>query len=331
MTKSFVNLHIGRKQNFMLLGACALLLFLFYCIFSLATADNVYELDSLLRSNYLYSAVAPIETGQDGYYQFDAGIGFSLSEKSDEAINAEVVMQPDKEIYTRSVYWNAKILGDRDIAISKNLAKRNSLNVGDKLYSKHVVNGEICKYTIEQIIPAVEEVRISNKQHYTDGLIIMGYDARYAENISHSAIFFTNMPIDNVSASIGYVSENIVYRSDEIWSIMKSILPFLIVILILTVLSTVYEVIRLTGNVAVDFKRMVSMGYEKRELDRSLNHYLYGSVILVIAFSSFASLLLSLVLKYSPISGCILIIMIIAELVAALIVSSIQKKHLWRT
>jgi len=330
VAKTFVNLRSRRRQNFELLGVCALLIFLIYGVFSTATAANVGELESLLRSHYLYSAVAPSEVGQDDYYQFDAGIGFTFSERDDTGLNADILMQPDKELYTRAVYWNAKTLSDRGIAISKNLARKNGLDIGDKLYSEHIVNGKVSEYVIEQIIPSVNGARISTRRNYTDGLIIMGYDSRYVDSISHSTVFFTNQTIEDITATIGYTPENIEYRDDEIWSVVKEIIPLFVFAITLTILISSYEIIRLVNNIRTDFKRMISMGYEEEKLDRSLTRYTHGSAVIVIAASTIISVLFSLIQKHGLIDGCVLIIMIVLECIVSLIASSIQKKRLWR-
>lgn len=160
------------------------------------------HLSSLLRSSYEYCATASKNVFQDDYYQFDASISFSTISDSNTGINAEVLMQSNDSKYTSAVDWNADRLSPLGVAITKGIAKSYNLREGDRIYSKHIVDGGVRGYIIEQILPELSASRLSDKREFSDGIIIMGFDESYIESLTHTVLVYTEEPIGDVSLMI---------------------------------------------------------------------------------------------------------------------------------
>ena len=97
-------------------------------------------------------------------------------------------MQSQIVDYTELVCWNAKKLESNEVAISSLLADKYKLSVGDKIYSKHIVYGNTQEYIIVQVLPGLSNYRLDQKSLNNDGIIIIGEDSAYVNNISSDFI-----------------------------------------------------------------------------------------------------------------------------------------------
>ena len=91
-----------------------------FLVWALAFSVNkdCMQLDSLIRSSYDYSVTAQESVLENDYYQFNAGIDFTLTADSQTSLNANIIMQTDSSVYTDLVYWNANELSTHGIAVS---------------------------------------------------------------------------------------------------------------------------------------------------------------------------------------------------------------------
>ena len=225
-----IALHAEPKKTIIASLAFTLISFFLMLILILSVNKDAIQLNSLLQSDYDYSVTMQDTVRKDDYYQFNAGIEFTLSADANTSLNADIVMQSKDSLYTDMVSWNAESLSTNGVAVSENIAKSNNLHIGDKLYSKHIVNGEIYEYFIEQIIPESVCVRTDKGKMHSNGIIIMGYDTKYVDNITHNYIVFTNKNIDELTAKCTSTPQNIIYRDDEIHTVILSIVPYLAVL-----------------------------------------------------------------------------------------------------
>lgn len=306
----------------------ALILLVLMFVFILSVNYDADELNSLLRSDYSYSAIMQNSVHENDYYQFNASIEFALSIDDMIGLNADVLMQTQDTEYTEIVCWNADLLNKKGIAVSKNLAKSNGLGIGDKLYSKNVVNGEICGYTIEQIIPEAFSVGSEKITVRKDGMIIMGFDEQYAENISHNSIVFTDKPIGSLS-EIG-MPENIIYREDKIAASMCRIAPYLFAVGAASAFLMIALVVLLTNYARENFKRLMILGFEKRKLNAAYCRLVICTGLVTAAGSFVLSCTALLFVGFSMLKMLMMIFMLIIELVALIAASYISNIRLWR-
>ena len=323
-----IALHAEPRKTIIASLAFTLISFFLMLILILSVNKDAIQLNSLLQSDYDYSVTMQDTVRKDDYYQFNAGIEFTLSADANTSLNADIVMQSKDSLYTDMVSWNAEPLSTNGVAVSENVAKSNNLHIGDKLYSKHIVNGESCEYVIEQLLPEAVSVRVTNDMNHSDGIIIMGYDERYIENISHSSIVFTKDSINDLSA-IGS-PENIVYRDDEIITSLRSIIPYLVVLSVVSIVTTVAFTILLTKSVSSNFKRLIILGFDRKQLNKAYYRLVRGTGIISIIASFALSGIVFLFVNFTAVKFLVLLLIPFIEIITLLIASNISNKRLWR-
>ncbi|MCM1054555.1 MAG: hypothetical protein NC394_03435 [Bacteroides sp.] len=312
---------------FLLFSIASFLLNLFLII---SVNKECAQLNALLRSDYDYSATTQEPVRENDYYQFNAGIDFAVSADAETSLNADIVMQSPDTQYTDMIYWNANTLNTNGIAVSKNLAKTYNLRLGDKLFSKHIVNGVVCEYIIEQILSEAVYVRTVKSKGHSSGIIIMGYDEQYVDNITHNSLVFTKKSIDELSAKCSDTPENIVYREDEISDTFLSITPYLALFCTISVMLTILLVGLLTKYISHNFRRLIMLGFEKKRLNRSYFRLVYGCGIISIVGTLILSSSVFLLVELSATKILLMMIMPFIELITLFITSAILNKRLWR-
>ena len=179
-------------------------------------------------------------------------------------------MQSDTSIYTDIVDWGVRRLSVNGIAISKGLSLSSKLELGRQAFSKHLADGKersYTVYTVEQIVSNVKNTRVSSKQIETDGIIIMGYDKQYDENIKHNYIMFFDGNSEE-ERRIPILSNTIIHRTDEIKIIAKKIIPYIFLSLI--VCAVIFIQTRYIVKVVLPYYTLLlSRGYKLETLNRS--------------------------------------------------------------
>ena len=323
-----IALHAEPRKTIITAVSFTLISFFLILILMLSINKDAIQLNSLLHSDYEYSVTMKDTVRKDDYYQFNAGIEFTLSADANTSLNADIVMQSKDSLYTDLVSWNAEPLSTNGVAVSEIVAKSNNLHKGDKLYSKHIVNGESCEYTIEQLLPEAVSIRAANGMNHSEGIIIMGYDERYIENITHSSIVFTKDSINDLSA-IG-APENIVYRDDEIMSSLLSIIPYLAVLSIISIVTTIVLAVWLTKSVSSNFKRLIMLGFDRMHLNKAYYRLVRVTGLISIIASFALSWIVFLLIKLSVVKLLIMLLIPFIEIITLLIASNISNKRLWR-
>ena len=326
--KNRIILHTEPKKAVITSLAFILISLLIMLTFVLSINKDVIRLNFLVHSKYDYSATMQDTILKDDYYKFNASIEFALSTDAQIGLNADIIMQSQDSEYTDIIYWKADTISSKGIAISKNLAKRYGLNLGDKLYSKHIVNGENCEYSIEQILPEAVNVRESESISHSDGIIIMGYDEQYIENITYSSIVFTKNSINELSESGS--PKNIVYREDEIIASLKNIIPYLIVLCIVSILITMILVSLLNKYVSYNFKRLVMLGFDKKKMNKAYYRLVYSVGFISIIVSLALSCTVFIYINFSVMKLLSMMLIMLIEIITLLITSCISNKKLWR-
>lgn len=303
---------------------------LFIIALAFSVNKDCVQLNSLFQSGYDYSAVTQEPVFENEYYQFNAGLDFALSNDSQTSLNADIIMQTSKSTYTDLVYWNANILGTHGIAVSKNLVNMNDLNLGDELYSKHIVNGEVVKYTIEQIIPETVCIRADKGKSYSNGIIIMGYDAEYVDNITHNCIVFTDENINELTAKCMATPQDIIYRDDEMRRAILSIVTYLAFFSLIAVAVAIISVYILKKGIACNFRRLIMLGFEKKRLNHAYRDYIHSTSIASIIISLAISSIIFLFVDITAVRIIIIICVPLIELITIFIATATSNRRLWR-
>ena len=311
---------------------------MFFCLFLfgselvlILSSNNLFtEIDTLFNSKYEYSVVMKSPVGHDNFYQYDATIRFTLNSDSESALKADVIMQSEPIQYGDLVFWSANPLGNHEIAITQSIASANKLNVGDVLYSKHIVDSNVYEYTIKQIVPNAVSVRYEKDAVRNDGVIIMGYDPIYEENISHNVIVFTNEPISVLTDNGQLSAVKMLYRDDELLYAIRESIPYALFFLALGIVGSIIFVFVLVREIVVNFRRYVSLGYPPGIINSSYNRriLLFGCIV-ELGFIIVNSILVVTKMICLPFT----IFLISANLIETIVIittACIIKKSLWR-
>lgn len=327
MKNLHTNLHLEQKRVLLMIVFFSAISSFLNFIVTKSTNANFTQLNSLMRSDYIYSANMRTAIAQDSYYKFNAGISFAISVCAEIGLNADILMQAIDVEYTDSIDWNADKLGSYGIAVSQNIARDNGLTIGDKLYSKHFVDGRVYEYNIEQILPEVTNVRVTKEKKDDNGIIIMGYDRRYIDNITYRSIVYTKDSIDELAAQYSEMPENIVYRREEIIIVGKNLLPHLVLFITLSVLEMIGLVFFLTRHIEHNFKRLIMLGFEKKALNKSYFKFIFSTGALSIIMT--LCIVIGFV-SFNQIELVFLLIVIFIKFVTLLGFATILNRRLWR-
>lgn len=324
------NLHPSRKSIFACVVAFIAAFLLISLAVSIAVGIDISQLDTLLHSKYEYSAVAHRSALENTYYRYNAGISFTKLADLKIRFNAEILMQTEEGNYSDMIFWNTTKLSGNGVAVSKNIADRHGLKIGDTIFSKHIVDGITRPYIIEKILPVATSARVMENGKHSDGIIVMGYDKQYAANISYSCIIFSNEPIEIAAEGCSEMPTDISYREDEIITVVIRILPYLLALILGAATLVVIATIFLSKTVAGNFKRLVSSGagfgalnhaYYKTTIGIGMGLVTISVIISAISFGMMGSNLINAV----PVLAAV-----IAESFALIATATISNKHLWR-
>ena len=288
------------------------------------------HLNALLCSNYLYSASIGELEEADSFISYNAGINFAVKADSEIGVNADVVMQTKEAEYTDLIYWKAERMMADEVAVSGGIAKKYKLKAGDYIYSKSVVDGKIREYLIVQILPDVTALRIKKGQNFTDGVIVMGYDSNYADNVSHSVVMFTDADIDYLSKKSAGTLTDIIYRDDEIKDVCMGIVPYFVILELMSVVSAILFTIINKKNIEYNFRRLVLVGFSQKRLNSSLFFQILGMGIVSIVIYTILSLVFCKIVKYSVMFFILWGSIAFTEYITLLLVALVIKRQLWR-
>ena len=324
------NLHPHHKSILGCLVALIATFLLISLVVSIAVGTDMFQLNALSRSKYEYSATAQYSTLENTYYQYNAGISFAATEESQTRLNVEVLMQTEEGPYSDAIYWNTTKLNSDGVAVSENVAERHGFNVGDTIFSKHIVDGTTKAYIIEKILPVVTSARVSGNGRHSDGIIVMGYDAQYAANISYSCVIFTSEPIEVVAEECSEMPTDILYREDEIITVVIRILPYLLGYILGAAALVVIAMIFLSKSFAGNFKRLASNGADFGALNHAYYKITIGIGMGLVIISVFISAISFGMTGFYPINAVPVLAVAIAESITLIATATISNKHLWR-
>lgn len=323
-------LHLRRKTALLCALAFVAAFLLLSIITSISVNADLSQINALMRSEYDYSATAQSSSLENTYYQYNAGISFTVAEDSGTRLNADVLMQTEANGYSDAVFWNSKPLSRYGVAVSKGMADSHGLTVGDVIYSKHIVDGTIHQYTIEDILPAVTTARVTSTGNHSDGILIMGYDEQYATNISHISIIFTDEPIEAAADKCSEMPTNILYRDDEILTLVKHSIPYMLLFVFLTAVCMTVVTLILIKEVSHNFKRLAASGAGYRSLNNAYYKLIMGIGVGLILLSGIISAVSFAIVDVHALIVVPTLLAVVGELIALTITAAASNKQMWR-
>lgn len=330
MKTNHVHLHMEKKRALAIVLVFSILFSLTWVLSILPIKTDCSQLSSLLRSKYTYSAIIDDPVFLDDYYQINAGVSFLLFRDANKSINADILMQSSSSVYSNVVDWNAEKLSTYGIAITRGLAKANNLRIGDIVYSRHIVDGIVHEYTVEQLLPEATNTRLTKNENSKDGIILMGYDEQYVSRITHSLLVYTDLPVDELDSIVFGRMTDIVYRSDEIQFALLRIFPYLILSVLLSSLVSVLLIVVITKTVKYNFKRLVSIGFRKRNLNAAYYRVACAIMSISLAISFLIVIMVLQFLVFSVLTIVVLILTILTEVITLFVSARLSLVDLWR-
>lgn len=310
-----------------MLSFCLFITFTTFLVLLSIEAYSV-QLSSLFRSKYVYSAITSDSIGNDDYYTFSSAISFSLTKDSDRTLNTDVLMQTKEPHYSDALSWNAQNLNINKVAISKNIADKYDLQIGDHLYSKHNVNGVVVEYTIEQILTSVNSARVTGSLR--SGIVIMGYDATYADNLSHETLFYDKDDLNNTGTRASSNLRDIKYRVDELTTLFTIVFPYLLVVLILSIAITVVYVWLFTRDLEGCIKWLIALGSPKKQINSSFYRIVLGNGLIAIAIYILLTFALLLLCNMCEINFLVVLLISIVMTLSLWFSGKVVNTRLWR-
>ena len=186
--------RLDYKYYFVIVMSYALLLTLAIgCIFM--QSDRVYKQLEFYDCNsyqYVYEFRAPI--GQNDYLNCTSVYFYSDSNTTRPILGDSFMTLEGSNYDHVTPFSTSVLLGEREIAVSYNLAKKYGLDVGSTVYSNHVIKNQILSYTVAEILPVCYGIsRVDFDMNY--GVILLGYDEDYQKNTDYTyTAFCEEMP-----------------------------------------------------------------------------------------------------------------------------------------
>ena len=330
--ESHIDLHTRWQKVLVIVGLFALLSFTVSLGLVIPTRTNFSELKALLNSRYLYSATLRSPIGIDDYFLFDeTSIDFMTSPNSKTTINADVVMQSRASNYSNIICWNAELLNIHEIAISSDYARVNGLKLGDKLYSKHVVDGQTYEYTIQQLLPDVIKLRVPETKDYTQALIIMGFDETYLDQVKHSTIVFSDNTIYDLERQAQSNASRVRYRDDEINTIVMDLLPYVVCGVLISAVLTALLILFLNSEIKHNISRFMTLGFTKASINYAFNRFMYGWCFLGILIANTVALVVLSLIGFSMVQMLPIIITCITEIIIMIVTIPCIRRKAWRS
>ena len=144
-------------------------------------------------------------------------------------------------------------------------------------------------------------------------------------------VMFSKTPINELAQSISEMPDKLLYRSDEIASVIKSAAPYLIVFFLLSILLTEGMVFFFAKSVSYNFIRLVRLGAEEKRLNSSYNRAAYGVGLGCIIAALIFSVIVLCIIGVSKTAAAYVAFVYLGVLLTLICAVNANKKRLWRT
>ena len=226
-------------------------------IFLPAAEYNIKQLYFMIRENYAYVILTPHGYHSNCFYY----VGSSMSLFSDEGrrLQAEVLMQSNDSGYNEYSFRRyTRRLSSYEIAISRNLAMRNRLILGDFVVVSYPAFPEDVRFVIADIFSDAFGII---RPHSSGGVAIIGNNQIVAENTP----LFISFVGDDVMMGNDFIffiqNQGIIDISEMIRDLSMSIFTgFAIPILIMCIIQLIICSFFILGNSASYYHRLLLFG-----------------------------------------------------------------------
>ena len=226
--------------------------------FVFETASQVYQNDYLKCSSV-------------GFYQ-DSNLSKSL-------LGSSYMVLQDSVYDSQSPFALQRVLGEREVVLSKSLAQQYHLSKGSHIYSKHIINNQIEEYTVVGIIQSCYGVTDPDFD-LNMGVILMGTDIGYQANTDFPYIGFSKDDPSQLIKNKGVPLISLSSKSNCQERLLKKWMANQVVICVLiSAILVVYLIIQMKVQ-HVFYSKRILMGCSLNAIRYSLfNEFLLPGII----------------------------------------------------
>lgn len=256
--------------------------------------DRAYkQLDFYKTGKYQYFYETTGSTHENDYLQCSS-VYFYADRNMKVSLLGDCLMVLEKSTYNLEtpIRMN-KQLGNREIAITANLAKQFDLKIGSEVFSKHNIKNRIEKYTVVEILPVAYGV-LREDYSINYGLIIMGCDLEYLNSTNYSYIGFSEKDPTALikSSGAGFISLYIKKLYEQ--RLLKNVFVWQSGVCVMVILITFLYTIIHWKNQKKYYNRLKLNGCDVNEIKKQ--------IILDIGAPGILGLLISFVLSVTVLS-----------------------------
>jgi len=172
---------------------CVLLFGVMGIIVSPVAEFTLKQLNNSLRDNYDYIFFTAHEYKSNNFYY--VGNTMDIITSNGNKLQVEIIMQSDKSTYDElSFRQYTNILLADEVAISKNLALKNRLKIGDSIAISYPAFLNEIKVTVIEIF---DEAFGLMRPHSKNNVVILGYNPLIAKNTSVFVSFVSDEAVNN--------------------------------------------------------------------------------------------------------------------------------------
>ena len=252
-------------------------------------------LETLGDEEYEYVYTASGAVGTDDYLFGTGKFSFALSEDLSYGVYADILMLLAGTEYTDLAPLGGELsLGERECAVSENIAALHSLRPGDVIYSRHRVTGNVAGYVIKSILPPAYGMMKADPSGGM-GVIIVGYDEEFASLVKCEYIGVTTEYPGDVTRAAGVGLTDYLSKSELEGELMVSLCISQLILALLVSLVSLSGMIVHSRYQKIYYTRLALCGMPAAELKMAeLVDYLAPVVISNLLSAVVACAILSL-------------------------------------
>lgn len=254
--------------------------------------NNIASLGDYLQflksRNYNYSVIISNNLSEDTYVFYDRNITFSKNESLQSLMNCSTLMETQNAHTENDFLYGSDVsqLARNEIAISSNLARENGISQGDVIFSKNKYNDTVEEYKVVVILPEIYGIG-KHDASYDQGIIVVGYDKEYLENVQSEYIYFYNEDYSLINESGTIVVGELNSVADTAAAITRKYVAYCgITIAIITLISIAFFALMHHFNSGV---YQIRKQFGTRDLYRRIcfDYGMYAGALIVASLASY--------------------------------------------
>lgn len=189
--------------------------------------------------SYIYKLNYPLLIN-DEYIYADTSIFLYRDGNQSNRISTTVLMQNDACQYTPNYLGYSSSLSENEIVISRNIADKYKLSVGDLIFALYPYSTTPCEMTVKEI--SNTNYDFENPDVDNDiGIVIFGYNEQYALNTENKTLCFSEVSLSSEISQHPQMLDSIVSKSlnsEEVFGQGLYILVFAAIVIIAALVTS---------------------------------------------------------------------------------------------